>query len=140
MIYISKNTAETCALAKKIAADIEGGEIFALSGDLGSGKKTFVKYLAESLGVKETITSPTFVIMKEYPFQKKRRDLTLVHIDAYRLNNESDAESLGLSDILKSKNCVTVIEWPERIGNVIKNKARIISFEYIDENSRRITY
>ena len=94
----------------------------ALYGNLGSGKTTFTQFLAKALGVKEKILSPTFVIMKTYKRDTNtrihandtNRIRNLVHIDTYRLNSAKDLTSLGLKDLLKDKENILVIEWPEK--------------------------
>lgn len=133
----------------------------ALSGDLGSGKTTFTQGLVESLGVKERITSPTFVLMKQYRVRVKSKSkekknliqkqglqsdsnllfkpLTLVHVDAYRMKNEQDAIGIGIFDYLGKSDAITVIEWPERMIKILPKSTIWIKFEYIDENSRKIT-
>ncbi len=86
-----------------------------LTGNLGAGKTTLVKNIARKLGIKKTVNSPTFVIMKEYfiknenfPWEK------LIHIDAYRLVAQSDIKVFNLEDLLQNKNYIVFIEWPDR--------------------------
>lgn len=136
--YISKSLDETKNIAKEIAAGVFGGEVFALHGDLGSGKTTFTKYLALALGIRDEITSPTFVIMKSYPFQKDDKNLNLIHIDAYRFNDPEDADSIGLEDILADKKNVTVIESPEKITAKLLVDSINITFEFVSETTRSI--
>ena len=113
---------------------MKGGEIIGLSGDLGGGKTTFVKGLAKGLGVRELVTSPTFVLMKEYGI--------LVHFDLYRLKNKKEIETIGLSDYLGKPDKICVIEWAEKIKDCLKKlPAKIIwvKFEYVGENKRKIS-
>ncbi len=91
--------------------------------------------MAEGLGVKKKITSPTFVIIKEYPTIK---DFSLVHVDLYRISNFSEAQSAGLSDYLEKPNKVCVIEWGERISDFLPDKTKLIKFKFIDDNTREI--
>lgn len=127
-------------MAQKIARQAKPGDIFALKGDLGSGKTTFAQGFASALGIKNIVTSPTFVISKSYPVSENKNGIKeLVHIDCYRLNQASDAESIGLSDYLEDENCVLLIEWPEEIWGAIKNRAKEICFETVSENERKIT-
>jgi tRNA threonylcarbamoyladenosine biosynthesis protein TsaE len=135
MEYITQNSQETFDLGKSFANKLKGGEIIALFGDLGSGKTTFTKGVADGLGIKKDITSPTFVISKLYHFGSDRK---LVHIDSYRLNSSDDFESIGLFEQINS-NTVIVVEWPEKIWSKIKEYATRINFEYINENERKIT-
>lgn len=97
--------------------DREEAFVVGLSGHLGAGKTAFVKMAAKILGIKEEVTSPTFVIMKIYetdgkPFVWKR----LVHIDAYRLEKGEELEALGFEKIVEDKNNLVMIEWPENVG------------------------
>ena len=137
MEYITKSKDETENIAKEIALSAKRGDLFALSGDLGSGKTTFTKGFARGLGVEEEITSPTFVIFKQY--RAKAPINNFVHVDCYRLESSADAESVGLLEIIEQKNSIVLIEWPEKIMEAIPKEAKLLNFEYIDENTRRIT-
>ncbi|MDE6189859.1 MAG: tRNA (adenosine(37)-N6)-threonylcarbamoyltransferase complex ATPase subunit type 1 TsaE [Clostridia bacterium] len=103
--YISKSGEDTYKLAKILSDRLSGGEVVLLSGDLGAGKTTFTKGLAQSLGVDETVTSPTFTFMKEYEGR-----LRLYHFDMYRVCDEDELYELGLNEYLYM-NGVCVIEW-----------------------------
>ncbi|MDP3986265.1 MAG: tRNA (adenosine(37)-N6)-threonylcarbamoyltransferase complex ATPase subunit type 1 TsaE, partial [Candidatus Veblenbacteria bacterium] len=82
--FTTTSASQTRALGTKLAGELKGGELLALTGHLGSGKTTFLKGLAKGLGVKDTVTSPTFVLMKVYP-AKHKNIRTFVHVDCYRL-------------------------------------------------------
>ena len=105
---VIRNLEDTKRLAEIVANSIDDKLILMLNGDLAAGKTTFTKYLAEYLGVKAVVNSPTFHIMKEYKFPKGR----LYHIDAYRLENSD--EDLGFEDIFYENN-ICVVEWGEFI-------------------------
>ena len=105
---VIRNLEDTKRLAEIVANSIDDKLILMLNGDLAAGKTTFTKYLAEYLGVKAVVNSPTFNIMKEYKFPKGR----LYHIDAYRLENSD--EDLGFEDIFYENN-ICVVEWGEFI-------------------------
>ncbi|MCX6806745.1 MAG: tRNA (adenosine(37)-N6)-threonylcarbamoyltransferase complex ATPase subunit type 1 TsaE [Candidatus Berkelbacteria bacterium] len=141
MITISKSELKTQQFSQKLAKKLKGGEIIGLSGDLGSGKTTFAKGLAKGLGIKETITSPTFVLVKIYPLTSSLKPLSLVHIDLYRLKNIKDIKELGLEDYLKKQNYICVIEWPEKIKQELfklSDNVIWITFKYIDKDTREI--
>ena len=104
--YETDGVEETYALAKKVADTLKGGETILLEGDLGAGKTTFTKGLAEALGVKEEVTSPTFTILNIYEDGR----LPLCHLDMYRLESEDEVAELGIADTAP-ENAVTVIEW-----------------------------
>ena len=96
--------------------------VITLSGELGAGKTHFTKYLAKSLGVKEIVNSPTYVIIKNYKLKSKHYD-KLVHIDAYRLAGADDLVRLGWYEILVNPRNLVVIEWPEIVRGVIPTNA-----------------
>ena len=142
-ITITKNEKETEAFAGKLAKDIlskknDKATVVALDGVLGSGKTTFTKGFAKELGIKEEITSPTFIILNEYdidtPAFKK-----FYHIDCYRLKNEEDLNSIGFFDILEDSENIVLVEWAGKIKKVIPKDAVKIKFYYISENKRKIS-
>ncbi len=113
--------------------------ILALHGDLGAGKTTLSQALAKELGITENVISPTFIIMKNYE-TKKGAHKKLVHIDAYRLNSESELEKLGWEEIVSDKNNLVLIEWPERVPNLIPKHAKKISLSHENEEERTIEF
>lgn len=126
---ILKTEKDTEKLAQSIAKKLKGGEILALSGDLGAGKTTFTQYLAKALGVKVHVNSPTFVIMRIYktskhPFQN------LAHIDAYRLDSEKELEYLGLDQYIGQPSAITVIEWAEKIKKELKKNLKVMYLDF----------
>jgi len=123
----TKNEAETLNLGKDLARQFKGGEIVALSGDLGAGKTVFTKGLAQGLGYKKVITSPTFVLMKVYspdnPIVKN-----FVHVDCYRIDNEDDLYGIGFNDYLGRSDTVVAIEWAEKIRDLLKKtKGKVVN-------------
>lgn len=134
MEYISKSEKETAEIAASIIEKFPQIRIFGLMGDLGSGKTAFVRGVAKKLGVKENITSPTFVIMKTYEAPGRY----LVHIDAYRLNSQEDLFSIGFEDLASEPKNLVFIEWPEKVFKTIPKNIKLINFCYLDENSRKI--
>jgi tRNA threonylcarbamoyladenosine biosynthesis protein TsaE len=135
---ITKNEKETFALAKKMAESFKGGEVVALTGDLGAGKTVFTKGLATGLGVERTVNSPTFVVMKNYRIKKQEAIIKeLVHIDAYRLSSGEDLAQIGVLDYFKRNDCVTVIEWPEKVEDILPEDIMRVKIE-IKKDSRTI--
>lgn len=110
--------------ATALAKTIQGGEVIALIGELGAGKTTFTKALGKALGVKESIPSPTFVMMQE--FQIPKRSMYLYHLDLYRTKNFSEVESLGITQWWTRPETVTVIEWADKIIDQLPNGTQII--------------
>jgi tRNA threonylcarbamoyladenosine biosynthesis protein TsaE len=112
--------------------------VLALSGDLGAGKTTFVQSLARDLGVVETVTSPTFVIMKRYDTTDKYFS-SLVHIDAYRIEDIVEMKVLGFELILDEPNTLVCIEWAERIKDLLPEDCTHLKFVVGANESRIIT-
>lgn len=138
--YTTHNEKETFAVAKKFAATLKGGEVIGMTGDLGAGKTAFTKGLAAGLGIKNIITSPTFVLMKNYQSTNSKKTIQqLAHIDAYRLGSGTDLQALGVSDYFDNPTCVTVIEWAERIHEILPPHHYCISITIQDATTRHIT-
>ncbi len=116
--YYAPTPRQTASLARRLAKNWHGGEIIALSGELGTGKTFFTQAVAKYLGVTTPVTSPTFVICEHYscdhPTIKE-----LIHIDAYRLNSSNDLINLGFSDFAGQPGYLTIIEWPEKIADLL---------------------
>lgn len=115
-----------------------GATVLALKGDLGAGKTAFVKALAHELGVEDTVTSPTFVIMKKYQ-TNDARFTTLVHVDAYRLESAHELTILGWKNITSDPAIIIALEWPERVPEAVPANAVEIDFAYVNENTRHVT-
>lgn len=111
--------------------------IITLSGDLGAGKTTLAQHLARGLGVTEEVSSPTFVIAKYYDLANQPWD-RLIHIDAYRLEDEP-LEPLGFAELFENPNNLIVIEWPEYIQSVLPTGCTAISIAINPDESRTIT-
>lgn len=116
------------ALARATAAKLKGGEILALVGPLGSGKTTFAKALGKQLKIKQKITSPTFVLLRIFPFKLKSKPAVLYHLDLYRTKNFKEVKALGLLEIWGKPNTITVIEWGNKIKKYLPAKTIIVKF------------
>ena len=127
----SRSIEDTMELAENIESEKFPGMIICLDGELGSGKTVFVKGFAKSLGLEETITRPTFNIVKEYT----SGEMPLYHMDVYRL--EDGDESIGFNDYFNSDG-VSIIEWSELISDILPEERLDIKFKVIDENTRII--
>ena len=124
-------------MGREIGAKLKGGEVLALQGDLGAGKTTFIQGLAKGLGIKKTIVSPTFIIVRRYPVSDGRQ---FYHVDLYRLEEGigKELENLGLTDEWGRKENIVVIEWADKAINEIPKNAIWVEFEYLDEHKRKI--
>jgi len=132
--YITNSEKETYNLAEQFASTLSGHETVCMVGDLGSGKTAFTKGLASGLGVEKIITSPTFVLMKNYQGNK----FSLAHIDAYRLSNSDELEAIGVDDNIKNKKCITVIEWADRVRDIWPSDCIEINFKTLKGDEREI--
>jgi len=130
--FISGSPQETFSLGRRIASFLKPGSVVALSGELGSGKTYLVKGIADGLGIKETITSPTYTIISEY-----NSSPVLYHIDAYRLLNDEDFENLGGLEIINGCG-ISLIEWSERIPNSLPQDAITVNIKITGDCSRLI--
>jgi tRNA threonylcarbamoyladenosine biosynthesis protein TsaE len=131
--YLAGSESETHAIARELAAALRAGDVLLLSGDLGAGKTTFVRGLAEGLGIDPLeVSSPTFTLLHEY----RGRGLTLYHADLYRLERAA-TDDLGLEEI-GVRDGVLAIEWPDRLTHELPG-ATLIRLEIVDDAARRIS-
>jgi len=125
-------------LVKKILKlDNKRAVVVALVGDLGAGKTTFVQGFAKALGVKEKITSPTFVIQKKFKIQNSKFKI-LIHIDAYRIDDSQEILDLGWEELLDNSKNIVLIEWAEKIKKILPKNTIWIKFGHISETERQI--
>ncbi len=131
--------------AEVLSALRPGGHaaVLALSGDLGAGKTTLTQALAAALGVRESVVSPTFVIMKAYALPRAecaRGFDRLVHIDAYRLAGGAELEKLGWRELLADPHNLIIVEWPERVADVMPEDALRLSLSHVSETDREAVF
>ena len=130
IVYLSKKLEDTEKLAKVISKNLFAGSVLSLDGDLGAGKTTFTKSLAEGLDIKEKVSSPTFNVLKCY-FEGR---LPLYHIDAYRLEDGMNAD-IGLEEVIEGDG-VCIIEWGKFIQELIYQPLEI-KITILDNNARQ---
>lgn len=135
---ITNSDHETFALGILLAKKCRGGEVIALTGELGAGKTVFTKGVAAGLKIKKLITSPTFTVMNVYPVQHKTIR-QLVHIDCYRITNPKELAALGVQEYFNDPVTVTVVEWAERAKTILTKPTYTIRLELKDETRRIIT-
>ena len=131
--YTSHSEDDTMELAENIESEKFPNMVICLRGELGSGKTVFVKGFARSLGIDDTITSPTFNLVKEY----LNGEMPWYHMDVYRLEDSED-DGAGLTDYF-NKNGVTIIEWSDIIKDSLPEERLEIKFKVIDEETRVLT-
>jgi tRNA threonylcarbamoyladenosine biosynthesis protein TsaE len=140
--FCSRSRQETVTFAKNLAKLIKNGTVIGFCGDLGSGKTTFIKGLAKGLGISKKISSPSFVILKVYPFRRNyqfrnRQKSLFYHFDLYRLNSIKDLRSIGYEDFLDGSG-VCAIEWANKAKSLMPESYLKISMKVRGENLREI--
>lgn len=126
--FTSRNELDTIELAQNFESEKFPNMIICLDGELGSGKTMFTKGIADAIGIKDTITSPTFSIIKEYD-----GELPLYHMDVYKLDGNTDG--IGIEEYF-TKGGVVVIEWANTIKDILPEERLDIKFKIVDENKR----
>ena len=129
---ITKSEKETKQLGYKLAKALPNGSVVCLLGDLGAGKTTLVRGVAEGLNIKEVVQSPTFNIMKIY----LKGDRPLIHIDAYRLADINT--DIGLDEYIGYETGITMIEWPMYIDHLIPKEAIYVELKHLGDDKRKV--
>lgn len=138
--FLTHSTEETKELGKKLAKEILPGMLVCLAGDLGAGKTTFVQGFLEAMGAARPYVSPTFVIMKQYDLPAPVNGIERIyHADAYRVEAK-DFVNIGFSEWCADKKGVVILEWPERVQEIIPNTAQKISFVWKSDSEREIVF
>lgn len=163
IVFVTKNAQETKKTAYMLAQEIlkkkpdlpaslrsprsrvgAGGRngphalVIGLVGELGSGKTTFAQGFAHGLGIKESVLSPTFVLMRQYTLQKKIFK-TFIHIDCYRVENPQELIALGWHDLIADPANLILIEWADRVADFFPPAHIILSFRHTNETTRTIS-
>jgi len=128
---VSRSPAETQRLGRELGATLRAGDVLLLEGELGAGKTTFVKGIAEACGVTVQVRSPTFALMHRY-----RGQPDVVHVDLYRERDPAALEDLALDEAGEA--AIIVVEWPKELTDYLWPGARRVRFEHVDETTRRI--
>ncbi len=131
---ILADEAETAAIAERLAGQLKGGDVVALSGGLGAGKTTFVRHLLFALGHEGEVPSPTFAIVQPYDHMMPA---VLLHADLYRIEHPSELAEIGLESI--DDETILLVEWPEHAGPGAWPDALRLTFEITGPEQRRLT-
>lgn len=131
--YISSSEEETSALAEKVAEIARLHDVFALYGTLGMGKSVFSRAFIKKLTDATEVPSPTFTLLQVY----EAKDFDIYHYDFYRIKSPEEIFELGIEDAFQYG--VSLIEWPEKMGNYIPKNAIIVRFSALDDGKRKIT-
>ena len=132
MIIITNDEDETVQEGKKLGQRLAPGDVVALFGGLGAGKTAFTRGLAVGLGVTETVSSPTFTIVNEYP-----GDIPLFHFDMYRLESDGELFDIGWDDYLE-RGGVCAVEWSEKVPSAFPPDAILVKIDILGDNRRRM--
>jgi tRNA threonylcarbamoyladenosine biosynthesis protein TsaE len=137
-IYQTKNKLETSQLGVHLVEELVPATIVTLSGDLGAGKTTFTQGILEGFGAVGPYTSPTFVIMKEYTLPEEKNGIKRIyHVDAYRIEAK-DMEHLGFEEWCSDPTGLVILEWPERIAEILPENRINITLIQKSEQEREI--
>ena len=133
---LTRSAAETIAFGRSLAADLAPPRLVLLRGDLGAGKTTLVKGIAEGFQAakEEDVTSPTFTLVHEY----RGPQVNVYHIDLYRVDTPRQLETLGLDDLM-TESAVLLIEWGEKFPRFVRERDVEIALEPLGEDERKIT-
>ena len=135
MKIISNSVEETIKIGQEFAKRLSGGDVILLDGNLGAGKTHFSKGVALGLGVEEIVTSPTFTLHNAY----QGNSYMLNHFDFYRIEDEDEAQQLGLDEIFYDTNGISIIEWWQNIKNLLPEKTCRVSIKAINDTQREIS-
>jgi len=129
---------ETKQFGKSLVTRLEPGAVVGLMGPLGSGKTVLVQGICSGLGVKQVVTSPSFVIINEYPGRWQKTPIWIYHFDLYRLENVEEFVKLGYEEYFYGKG-ITLIEWAEKVRSFLPKRRWEVKLKILSENERQIT-
>jgi tRNA threonylcarbamoyladenosine biosynthesis protein TsaE len=142
--FVSNSSRETIAIGAEIAQTLSSPALLFLRGDLGAGKTTLVKGIAQALEAADPdeVTSPTFTLVHEYDGKRrvdgKEREVKLYHIDLYRIEDERQLESIGFDELV-AEDAILLVEWGEKFPSVVKRSSGEILIEHAGGDTRNIT-
>ena len=140
LVLTSNSPEETAAIAERFAALLRAGDTVSLEGDLGAGKTFFTRQVAASLGSTDRVSSPTFVLQKNYSLNTEKDEApdNMVHYDTYRLGDYHEMVDIGFEDA--GENTVSFVEWGDRFVDCYPGTVIRIRIEHTGEHSRRFSF
>ena len=135
MDFFSRSPEQTRRLGVRLGGALQAGDVICLQGDLGAGKTTFVQGIAQGWGSRDSVSSPTFIIVNVY---RRGDEAQLFHMDAYRLDSAPEAEELDLDSMLTQG--PLLIEWPDRMNGLVPGERLWVQFEHLDEEERQMKF
>jgi tRNA threonylcarbamoyladenosine biosynthesis protein TsaE len=129
---------ETIAAGRMLSNFLEPGQMFVLRGDLGAGKTTLVKGIAEGFdaALQEEVTSPTFSLVHEYRGPR----VTLFHLDLYRIDTDRELMTLGIDDLCAEPASIVLVEWGEKFASIVQQSDGEVKIDRLGESNRKITF
>ena len=135
MDFFSRSPEQTRRIGVRLGGALQVGDVICLQGDLGAGKTTFVQGIAQGWGSKDSVSSPTFILVNVY---RRADESQLFHMDAYRLDSTPEAEELDLDTMLAQG--PLIVEWPERIDGLVPGENLWVKLEHVDEEEREMKF
>lgn len=140
LVTLADLGAEAVRFVNTLVPDPEKATLVTLSGELGAGKTAFTKAVANALGVSDMVASPTFVLEKVYRLPEGQAFKQLVHIDAYRLESGKELSALGFDEIMRDPHTLILLEWPEKVADMLPLPAVRLSLSVAEDGSRHMVY
>ncbi len=136
-LFETHSAGETTQLGRELARDLKPGTIVLLRGDLGAGKTTLVKGIAEAFQAAKAddVTSPTFTLIHEY----RGPEVVLFHIDLYRIDTQRELDTLALDDLM-DPNSILLIEWGEKFDRFVRQKSAEVFIEHLGDDRRQVSF
>jgi tRNA threonylcarbamoyladenosine biosynthesis protein TsaE len=133
--FFSKSPEQTRRIGMRLGSALKKGDVLCLQGELGAGKTTFVQGIAQGWGSLDSVSSPTFIIVNVY---RRTDGAQLFHLDTYRLESQPEAEELDIDSMLSEG--ILIVEWPERLGNLIPEERLWIKLDHIADEQRQMLF
>jgi tRNA threonylcarbamoyladenosine biosynthesis protein TsaE len=135
--YTTNSAEETIELGRRLATELRSPKLVLLRGDLGAGKTTMVKGIAEAFNAasQDDVTSPTFTLIHEY----RGPEVSVYHIDLYRIETQRELETLGLDELIADERNVVLIEWGEKFARLVRERDVEIAIDRTGPDSRKFT-
>lgn len=136
--FISRSPEQTQRVGARMGSFVQGGDVIALEGDLGTGKTAFAQGVGIGWGAMAQLLSPTFILVRRHT-RHKDKDY-LYHIDLYRLESHPEIHGLGLEEILGDPGAVCIVEWADRAPNIFSDDVLWVATRWLDEYRRSFTF
>jgi tRNA threonylcarbamoyladenosine biosynthesis protein TsaE len=135
--YVSENPGSTKSLGALFSKILDRSGMVLFSGELGAGKTTFITGVSQGLGIKDTLSSPSFAILNVYKIRGKRR---FIHADLYRLDSIDEILNTGIEDYFYGRSNLVFIEWGDKLRDYLKSDYLEVEFNYMDDLKRQVVF